>query len=254
MQLGRHLRELWQHRLGLIISIMLALLASVWSVAKISIAPPGIKPRTLQMAAANARALVDTPKSTVLDLDVNTYDFQSMTNRGVLVGNIMASTPVREYISRRAHIPAQLLQVSSPVTPDFPRALASSGSRSTKDILKSPNEYRLSIQANPTVPVLDVYAEAPTAKAAEALANGAVEGMQDYLRDLGLRESIPDARQVKLEPLGRAKGSAINPGVSEKVAILSFLLAFGMCAVTVLAVDRVRRGWRVEATAPHPTA
>src|ERR1700742_346256 len=99
MQLGRHLRELWGHRTGLIVSLVLALLAAVWSVGKVSLFPPGVKPRVVTIAAANTRALVDAPKSAVLDMNVSTVNLQSMTNRGVLVGNVMASEPVRQYIA-----------------------------------------------------------------------------------------------------------------------------------------------------------
>ena len=62
----------------------------------------------------------------------------------------------------------------------------------TTDILKRPNEYRLSIQANPTVPVLDIYAEAPDDAAAKKLASGAVSGLQRLPRP-GLR-AAGDAR------------------------------------------------------------
>ncbi len=191
MSLGRHLRELWQFRLGLIAAVTLATLAALWSIGQVSLFPPGVKARRLEMAAASTRVLVDTPKSAIIDLSVNTYDFQAYTNRSLLVANIMASPPVRRYIARRAHVPADVLQVASPVTPDFPRPLSSDGEKHSSDLLKSPDEYRLSIQSNPTVPVADVYAEAPTAEAAQQLANGAVDGMKDYLRDLANAQSDP---------------------------------------------------------------
>lgn len=246
MQLGRHLRELAGHRVGLVLSVVLACLAALWSVGKISLFPPGIQPRVLQMGAASTRALVDAPKSAVLDLAIPTTNLQGMTNRGVLVGNMIASAPVRAYIGRRAHIRPQLLQVASPVTPDFPRPLATSGKRSTSDILDSPNQYRLSIQANPTVPILDIYAQAPTAAAARALANGAVEGMSDYLRDLALEQNVPPSEQVHLEQLGRATGGVINHDVSFKLGMLTFVLVLIGSSVTVLAVSRVRQGWALE--------
>ena len=247
MRFGRHLRELWEHRLGLVASVLIASLAALWSVGKVTVFPPSVKPRVLQMAAASTRALVDSPKSAVLDLKVPTTNLQGMTNRGVLVGNMIASAPVRAYIARRAHVPTELLQVAGPVTPDFPRPLATSGKRSTKDILKSPNQYRLSVQANPTVPILDIYAQAPTADAARALANGAVQGMEDYLRDLANAQHIAVDQRVHLEQLGRADGGVINPDVSVKLAILSFLLVFTASSAMVLAATRVRRGWQLEA-------
>jgi hypothetical protein len=246
MGLGRHLRELWDNRLGFVACVLLAAFAALWSVAKVSLSPPGVEPRVVEIASASTRAVVDSPTSAVLDLNIATTNLQGMTNRGVLVGNRIASEPVRGYVARRANVRPELLQVASPVTPEFPRPLATSGKRTTSDILKSPNEYRLSIQANPTVPILDIYAEAPTVEAATALANGAVDGMSDYLRDLAVEQRIPAARRVHIEQLGRAEGGLINDGVSVKLALLSFLLVFAMAAGSVLALARVRRGWRVE--------
>jgi hypothetical protein len=246
MGLGRHLRELWENRLGFAACVALAALAALWSIAEISLTPPGIEPRVVEIASASTRAVVDSPTSAVLDLDIPTTNLEGMTNRGVLVGNMIASEPVRGYVARRADVKPELLQVASPVTPDFPRPLATSGKRTTKDILKSPKEYRLSIQANPTVPILDIYAEAPTVEAARALANGAVDGMSDYLRDLAAEQDIPAARRVHIEQLGTAHGGLINDGVSVKLAALSFVLTFALAAGTVLALTRVRRGWRVE--------
>jgi hypothetical protein len=46
--------------------------------------------------------------------------------------------------------------------------------------------------------------------------------------------------------LGRAEGGVINHNVSVKLAVLSFLLVFAVAATSVLALARVRRGWRIE--------
>jgi hypothetical protein len=249
MQLGRHLRELWRLKLGVVLAALLALVVAIWSVASIQLFPPGVKSRSLEMAAAQTRALVDTPKTMVLDLDVDTTNFDSITHRALLVGNVMATAPVRQFIARRAGVPAQVLQISSPVTPAWPRQLASSGERSTSDLLKRPDEYRISIQVDPTVPVIDVYATAPSKAAAEHLANGAVDGMRDYLNYLGTKQGVTAGEQVHLEQLGRATGGLVNQGVSAKVAVLTFLIVFAIATVAVLFLSRVRKGWRLEARA-----
>lgn len=247
MTLGRHLRELWDLRRGLLLSILLGLLAAGWSIGKISVFPPGLKGRTLEIAAADTTVLVDAPKSSVLNMSVNTVNIEGMTNRALLVGNVMASTPVRSYILRRAHLPRGVaLQIASPVTPDFPRELSTTGKKKTTDLLKSPNEYRLDIQANPTVPVLNLDAEAPTPQLAAQIANGAVAGMQDYLHAVGAREDVPLANQVTLQQLGAAKGGIINPGVRVKLGALAFFLVFAASAATTLWLKRVREGWHRE--------
>jgi hypothetical protein len=248
MQLGKHLRELWRFKIGLGLSIAIAMFAAVWSVGTVSVFPPRFTPRALEMASATTRVLVDTPSSSVADLSVQTGDFASITSRALLVSNVMTSQPVREYIARRAHVRPESLEIASPVTREWPRQLAQSGSsKSSSDLLDSPDQYRLSLRSNPTVPVIDVYARAPTAKSAEDLANGAVTGLRDYLTDLGAHEGVAPQRQVQLRQLGTADSAVINDGVSINVAVLVFVLAFGASAAAVLFVARMRRGWQLEA-------
>lgn len=255
MRFGMRLRELWGHRIGLLASLAVALLAAFWSVQQVSLFPPSAEPRRLETAAASTRVLVDTPKSLVLDLEVPVIDIEGITNRALLVGNLIGSGPVREAIARRVGVPAERLEVSAPLTREWPRAIKQAGTtRSTSDILKSPDQYRLNVRSNPTVPVIELSAQAPTAAAAERLANGAVLGAQDYLRDLARRQSIPATEQIRLEQLGRAKGGVINGGVSIQVAALSFLLAFGAGCFTVLVVARIRAGWASQARADAAAA
>src|SRR5439155_1854311 len=112
------------------------------------------------------------------------------------------------------------------------------------DLFRSTDQYRLNIQANPTVPIVTVFAQAPNAKAAETPANSAVDGLRDYLAAAAKR---PQQARPKDEPLitqlGRAHGTVINGGVRVQAFALTFAIVFALaCAVTVL-VGRVRRGW-----------
>ena len=255
MRFGMRLRELWSHRLGLVVSLAIALFAAFWSVEKVSLFPPGVESRNLETASASTRVLVDMPKSLALDLSVQVIDIESLTNRALLVGNLIGSTPVRQAISERVGVPPDRLEISAPITRDWPRAMQQAGTkRSTSDILRSPEQYRINVRANPTVPVLEITTQAPTVAAAERLADGAVLGTRDYLRELAVDQNISDGKQVMLEQLGGAKGGVINEGVSVKVAVLSFLLAFGASCAGVLALARIRRGWASGAPPESPPA
>ena len=53
-------------------------------------------------------------------------------------------------------------------------------------------QYRLDIEANPTVPMLDIYSEAPTADSATLLANAAVAELRAYLGDLATSQRTPE--------------------------------------------------------------
>lgn len=244
MQLGMHMRELWGQKVGFAIALLLAILAASRFLFGLSLFPPGVEHRSLSVASASTRVLVDTPRSTVIDLRQDTYSFTGLTNRALLLGNVMASLPVRSYIARRANIPAEAIRVSPPVTPEQPRAITDTAHQpKTADILKSPDEYRLSIQANPTVPVLDVYAEAPDGPTAGKLANAAVDGLRDYLAALSSEHATPRKDQVQLIQLGRAKGATIDHGARIQLSILVFIFVFTLSAAAVLFIARVRRGW-----------
>lgn len=253
MGFGTSMQRLWQFRRGVVVSVALALVVAVWSVAKISVFPPGLTPRSLEMATASTQVVIDTPKSALLDLRQDTYNLEGLTNRAVLLGNVMASPPVRESIARRAHVPVELIRVSPPLTPKQPRALAETGNQKrTRDILKLNGEYRLAIQANPTVPVLHVYSQTPTAESAQALTNAAVDAMRTYLADLAESARTPENEQIRLVQLGRARGAVINGGIEWQAAILAFLITLAASCATAIFVARVRDGWRLAALSERP--
>ena len=81
------------------------------------------------MGTASARILVDTPKSTAVNANASNVALASLTSRASLLGNIIASPPVREFIARRASISPDQIEAVAPLTPDVPRALPEPGMR-----------------------------------------------------------------------------------------------------------------------------
>lgn len=250
MEFGRHLHELWRLRVAVLVCLSLATVTAISLSYRISLLPPGLEPRSLQIAAASTEVLVDTPRSTLTDLRQTLFEIESMTNRSVLLGNVMASQPVLAYIARRAGVSPDAIRAQTPRTPNSPRPLATPGSeRKTSDLLRSTNQYRLSIEADPSVPILKVYAQAPTARAAEELANASVDGLRDYLQQEARTQGLAVDDQVRLQQLGRASGSVINEGARLQASFLAFLAVFGLSAAAAIFMARVRRGWREAARA-----
>ena len=255
MAFGNRLWRLWQLRTAVVGCLLLSIFAAVWSLNKVTLLPPSVSPRSIEMATASTHLVVDTPESAILDLRQDTYGLEGLTNRAVLLGNVIANGRVRESISRSAGIDASVLRVTPPLTPEEPQARADSGEeKHIGDILKSNDQYRLSIVANPTVPVLDIYSQAPTAATAEKLADGVVSGLKAYVGELAAEESTPDSKQIRLIQLGRARGAVINEGMSWQVALVAFLITFGASSTSVLFLSRVRKGWRHAAGAERGMA
>jgi hypothetical protein len=252
---GVRIRQLWGMKAGVLACLTLALIAAVWSLESVSLFPPKLTARSLEMATASTHVVVDTPRSTLLDLRQNTYELDALTKRAVLLGNVIANGPVKESIAHRAGIPAQVLRVEAPLTARQPRARVEGGNeKTTSDILRSTDQYRLNIQANPTVPVLDIYAQTPTAESAETLANAAVNSLQAYLADLARAQSTPEKQQIRLVQLGTARGDVINQGVRWQVALVAFILTFGFACAALIFMSRVSRGWRLASLSERPVS
>ena len=225
--------------------LAVALVASAWSIDKISLFPPGLEPRSLELATAATHVIVDTPSSIMIDLRQDTYGLQDLTNRAVVLGNVIASTSVEAAIAQEANVPLELLRIQAPLTPLQPSApVGSQTQRQISDIVKSNDQYRIEMKVNPTVPMLDIYAQAPTAANAAALANAAVDQLKSYVTRLATTQGTPAKDQIRVEQLGRATGAVINPGVKYEVAVLVFVLSFLGCWATVTFVTRTRTQWR----------
>jgi hypothetical protein len=248
MKLGKRIRELWNKRPVIVASAALALVVAIWSVARISILPPGIESRSLEMSTAATHVIVDKPRSTILDLREDTYSLEALRQRAILLGNVMANGEVRDAIASGAGVPSDKLQIAPPLTPTQPRAVVASTDRKhATDLLDSTDQYRLSIQANPTVPMLDIYAQAANPDTAARLANTAVEELRAYLDRLAVTEETPESHQIQLLRLGGAEGTAINPSVDVQVALLVFVLTFAIACATLIFASRIRDGWRAQA-------
>jgi len=232
-------------RTAIAISLLFAIAAAVFSVYKVSLAPPSLRSRDLEIGAASTAVLIDAPHTLILNLSATSYDFESLQARGVLLGNLMATDPVKQYIARLAGIAPTQLQADSPITSNVPQTLIEPGSgAAATDIIASPDHYKLQIQADPEVPILHIYTQAPSAAAAERLANASVQGLRDYLAQLAVTEKVGNTGQVRLEQLGMS-GGVVNSGVAIQIAFLTFITAFAIACCATIAASRVRLGWKL---------
>jgi hypothetical protein len=160
----------------------------------------------------------------------------------------MASEAVRADIAHRAGLPIDRLQVVAPRTPQQPRPVEESGhKKGPGDLLASTDQYRLDVQANPTVPLLNIDAQAPTAREAQALANAAITGLGDFMQRVAASDHTPAGQEVRVRQLGATKGTVINKGFPMQVMFVVFSLVFAFACAASVFIARVCRGWRLAA-------
>lgn len=223
-------------------SAVTGLLAAVLSVCRIGLLPPGIEMRELQTGAAVTHILVDLPQEE--RRQVSAPDFETMTHRASLVGDVLASPPVLERIADRLGIDPGSLAADSEVTEGVPSALTEpDAERRAGEILDSHDPYRLDVQAKPTLPVIDVYAQAPTAIGAKRLADATAGAGNAYMRILAARDGFPVANRVQLAQLGSASSGELDPTAPLKIFALTFVVVFGVCFGLLSLIAELRRGW-----------
>jgi hypothetical protein len=229
-----------------VVAFVVGIAAAVLSVYQVSLMPPGVHSRGWEIGAASTTLLVDTPQSEILNLRATTDDFGSLQARAALIGNLMATDPVKAEIAKLIGVAPSQIQATSPVTANVPQTLTEPGSgASASDILASADHYKLQLQVDPTVPVLNIYAQAPSGGAAVDLANDSVKGVKLYLAALSHQRGLDPAGHVELTQLGSAYGGVINSSVSKQIALLVFGTAFVTVLFAAALLRKFRAGWRL---------
>jgi hypothetical protein len=224
-----------RHRLLLAVLVTSTLIAAVCAKFNTS--------GNLTVAAASAHFLVDDPGASIVDRRALPQDVKTLQKRAELYGRLMVTTPVLEAIGKRAGLPREQIAGVARTTADVPIPLIEPGSEErASQIRDSRKPYRLELQSRPGEPVLSIYAEAPSWPEAERLANSAMLGLQDYLREVARQQGFPLQDLPQLRQLGTARGGVANGKARYVIAGLTFVTVFALTFVLLLiALRRLRR-------------
>lgn len=224
------------------LSLAVALPAAIASVTKVGVFPPSLQLRELQRGAATTRVLVDLPAQE--RGHVSAPEFEAMSKRASLIANLLASPPVLHRIAARLGVDPAEVMAASEITEGVPLALVEPNEeKRANEILVSHDGYRLDIQANPTLPIIDVYAQAPTAAAAGALADAVAGAGNAYTDVLADRDGFPTGNRVQLKQLGAAQSGAISPTAPLEIFVLTLVVVFGVAFGLLCGAAAIRRGW-----------
>ena len=111
-----------------------------------------------------------------------------MTERTEPLARVMTSEALLDRIGKQLGVDPSQISATTQVTQSAPRSLIEpDNERRAAGILGEQASYRIEAQAEPNLPVLGIYAEAPTAAEATSLADTAVEALNGYLRTRAAR-------------------------------------------------------------------
>ena len=219
-----------------------ALACALGNISHVSLLPPGLEKRQLDVAGATTRVTIDLPATLRNDALAPESSYQDLQARSVLVANLMTSERALAFTSRRTGIPREQIAASTRVMVDVQTAMLEPDSeRRAAQLADSHKPYQLEVRPDPYRPKLTIYTQAPTVAEAEKLADGAIPGVQDFLADLARKQGGDPARQVEFQQLGRASGFMLSGGTTKEIFLLTFLLAFAAALLVALAAARLLR-------------
>ena len=224
MELAQALQLLWGRKIRLALGLVVAGAVGVIALGAL---------KTENYATAATQMIVDSPKSPLGNTSASLTPF---TTRASVYADLMASHPALVAIGQAAHIPANQIDATAPANPDGTTTVAPVPAGSAQSIAK----YKLFLDQDPTLPTINVYAEAPTTAAAIALANGAVTGFKTYLSSLEDQNAINTNQRVEIRQLGGAVGGMVDPHASKKIAAVVVLLVFLVWCAGIMLIERKR--------------
>jgi hypothetical protein len=242
------LRELWRHRVVLLLAVPLAILVGL-SVGYRIMFPLKLESRRYDVGIAAATALVDTPSSQVVALGgKGLTDAATLPARAVLLANLLATSPLREDIARRAGVPPRLLIATAPPPSDGGGAAAAAQSdRLATGASVGPDDPRASVLklgTDITLPMIAVDARAPDAATAARVANAAVAALKSYLDSVISVEGVPTQRRLVVKQLGPAQSATAHRGPSPLLGVLATIAVLGVVCAGILLIGALARDWR----------
>jgi hypothetical protein len=240
MELAYIFKTLLERKLALVAIVIVALAIAILSAYSVS--PKGLKPRSAQYGAATQQVLIDSPQSALVDLKKDTGP---LSVRALVYAQFMRSTAIVERVAQRLRVlPAQITTQGPFGTVGAAQNMAQPAVSRSSQIAAEREVYRLAFDAQESLPVITVYAQAPTARKAFALSTAAVQSLQDYVDELQTKEALKPKDRVVIRPLGAPSGGTVDHGARKMVMILIFLVVTGFGCALVIGYTSVRRGWR----------
>ena len=242
MELEAVLFQLWRLRRWVLPGVLIAFVAALAVVYDVGLLPPSLKAKSLEYATATTQVAVDSPSSS---LAIFNEDVTPLTTRANIYSRFMTSPDVLDLIGHEARIPPAWITAKGPFNLHQPRAIQEpTGERRADQVVGEVGRYRLRFETEETVPLVTIFAQAPTLRESFALANGAARGLRDWVRGFQERHDVTGPGRVEIRPLGNARGGIVNGGLALKMGVLSFVGAFIVWCLLVLFAARVAETFR----------
>jgi hypothetical protein len=242
MEFARTLKTLWRRRLLVALGALIAMVAALFSVYQVTLFPPSLVARTNVFATSSTQILVDTPASAFADL---ASDLDPLETRASVFARFLATPAAVALIARKAKLPADAIEAQGPYDLNVPTfSQGPTAEQRSSQIIGEGALYRLRFENNPDLPIVSIFAQAPSQDEANALAAAAPAALRSYINRLQTEQQTPASRRVEIRQLGDATGGVVNGGANIQIAMVVFLAVLAGWCMLLIPAHTIARGWR----------
>jgi hypothetical protein len=251
MELVHIAKLLWSKRLLVVGAAALALVGALVLTSRLSLMPPALKDPTVRVGAATAESLVESPKSTIGDLHRDTFPLVARTG---IFARFLGADGATQAIARHSGIPREDIGVVGPKltisgVPD--QAAAERANR-----VRGASPYLLQVQTGDELPLLAIFAQAPTEDGAQKIADGTAAALAEHIANYQAKAGIPERRRVTIRQLGTTRAGTIVENPGHLGTVVAFFVLLGLACFAILAWPAIKANWRIpgggRGSAPSP--
>lgn len=230
--------------------VLLAALAAVLAAYSPSLAPPGLHQRGLSLGAAKAKVLVYTTAvgSAPTTFGPGTSSDNYLDAQLALQYDLyLQSNEATSAIGAAIGLHGQSVAASGPFTLLLENQSRAAARLQAPDPQRVNHAYRLLLDVDGATPVLTIYGQAPSARAAIALVSAARSQLIRHVEGQENAHARSDGEAAIVQPLGSTTGGLVDPGVQWQ--LMAFVFALVLALGGGLLYARAQRRRRVPRTA-----
>lgn len=232
---------LWHRRRLVTVGALLAVMVGTAFAYRVEPGlPPTLQERGRVHGVAAADLLVDAARSQTVDLggEAERVDAVGLIARARLLANLVATSPLRDRVARRAGVDTTSFMATAPaITFDTPR----------------PSEDRtrnvMAVTFDEGLPIVRISVRAADEATAARIASAGMSELSAYVGALTAQDPAAGPRKLIVRPLGRARHATVVAGRRHLAAVLAAGMSLTLWCAVLLAVaggcgDRPWRRWR----------
>jgi len=244
MTLVLALRALWHRRVLMAPVLLLACVVGLAITYHIGLP---LKPRQYRVGVGSAAAFIDSSQSQVASLGQTGSDIGTLAARASLLASLMASSPIKDDIARRAGIAVKNLAATSPDT--LSAAISPAPAVTTAALSASQARAAVLTISVPTLPagrlpIIQVSTQAGSAAAAAGLADAAFAALAADVSSVAAADQVPALQRLVIRQLGPATSGVAIRGPGLLSGIIGGLAALLLGCAVIVWVSSLAAAWR----------